>query len=373
MKGVAFGCCALLALACGGSDGATPGAGGSASNSPTAMTWSDYFSTVIDRWCTQILTCPYPNDDQLGARAVLRTPERCRAHYEAVWSRSNYWRDFTESGRIVLDVEKANACFALGVQCASDTICTEALVGTVPVGAQCFRNEDCVAGAYCAGELASCPGVCTAKKSPGEPCEWDSECSGATGTARCNTSVDPWVCEVHPIRGGATLGQPCGIVPSGDRVWCTDELWCDGPFDGQGTCAAPIPIGQACDDGDLPCAGLGFCGADNVNATCQEVSISQVGGPCDTAGGITAQVCDPLANLICVAGQCELAGDGGDGSRCVSGDLGDASCQVGYYCDWDTDTCLPFKTAGAQCSSSQECAVSCNFETNLCSDQYCGL
>jgi hypothetical protein len=206
----------------------------------------------------------------------------------------------------------------------------------------------------------------------GATCDSSIECDSNGGYAECDSSVTPSVCIVRLVRHGSALGEACGVQANGERVVCQGQLWCDGPFNGVGVCRAPIPVGSANTDADAPCEGLAL--QDSVTNTCQEVIVTdQIGGACDPVSGIPLHMCDPLANLICVAGSCELAGDGLENSRCVPGDLGDASCQLGFYCDRDTDVCLPLKASGMPCSSAQECEIDCDFGTNTCVDQYCGI
>jgi hypothetical protein len=384
LLGVAVISLGALPIACGGESGGAGGSGGTAGTGGSGpvdpSTYEGFLAARIQRWCEQVMTCPIPNDDQLGARAVLQTTARCEQFYGEIVARSQSYSDLeaaVASGRTRFHADRAATCLASAAGCTeyafSETgACATVLEGTFAIGQACNTQYDCVPGSYCAADDYSCPGTCAAQKAPGSPCEFDYECDTSAGPAVCDWLLDVPVCVTRPQQAGAVVGEACGVLPSGTRMACADGLWCDGA---SGICQTPIPIGTACTDIDAPCAGLAFCIDDGTTEMCRNVSVNRAGQPCDGQSGLPTRVCDPLASLLCVNGLCEVAGNGSEGSRCVPGDMGELSCQRGLYCDSNLDpaVCVRLQPAGTACSGSPQCAGSCDYVTHTCVDRYCGL
>lgn len=350
-----------------------PGAG--------VLTYEEAASISHAKLCEELLECPagVRGRGVSNHRAVLRTRDRCIGNQIESLEGSAWLTDLLEgfaSGRILFDGERAAECAALPVTCeafpreSEARVCSAIITGTIPVGGECRRPNDCEDGSYCRGGGGSCPGLCTPRSPLGGPCERSSECTRDGGSAECDTSVEPNVCVIRALRFGAPLGETCGIQPTGERVVCDGRFWCDGTADAAGICREPIPIGARNEIWDSPCEGLSF--RDPSTRTCETAVLGdQPGDPCD-GPGLARHMCDPLANLICIAGSCELAGAGTLGSRCDVDGLGGDTCRVGFYCDWDSFTCAGVKGAGAPCTSDRECEFSCNIATGTCTDRFCG-
>lgn len=345
------------------------------------LTYEESWKSDHDKFCDALLNCP-AGVVGLGVsnhRAVLRTKDRCIQYQTESLEGSSWHDDLLEgfaSGRILFDGSRAAECAALPTTCVTfprpskTQTCYGIIAGTIPIGGECNRPFDCEEGSYCQGGSGSCPGFCTPSVPVGDRCERTSECArDEHGYAECDTSVEPSVCVLRALRFDALLGETCGIQPNGERVVCDGRFWCDGPADALGTCRKPIPLGARNERWDAPCEGLAF--RDPATETCELTVVGdQPGDPCD-GPGLARHMCDPLANLVCVGGSCEMA-DGTLGSPCNSDGLSGDTCVTGFYCDWDTLACAAVKQADAPCTSNRECEYSCNLTAGTCTDQFCG-
>lgn len=382
-----MGYSALALLGCSDDSNGTSGSDSDGGLDNVPMNVSNYQQYVTEQirvLCEYTMNCPMSNDDQLSARVKFQSTERCETYYGEMFSRWPNYVDLqrsVESGRIIFDSEQAAEFLSMAYGCGMGTLDTihsyrAILQGTIAEGEPCYRNEECAGASYCEGGFRSCPGTCIPRKPAGSECDFDDECDDSTGFAECDRGMETGVCVIRPLRNDAQEHEPCGLLETGERVYCASGLWCNGPYHGVGVCRSPIPIGDPCVDIDHPCDGLAFCGADDVNETCQSVTITyEAGGPCDEGGGIRPRMCDPLAGLFCVSGTCELVGDGSENSRCLPGDENELSCQRGLYCSSETDppTCVPLLPPGSECTGSPGCTFSCDDTTRTCTDRYCGV
>lgn len=176
------------------------------------------------------------------------------------------------------------------------------------------------------------------------PCSTSADCAGATspGGAYC---VDGY-CAPGPC-GDADFG--CAFVDAGQP--CDS----DPPFLGNGVYATPWKTWptKMCSPG-LTCGGLTSDGGLGVCATPQDIH-----GPCAQEAAITGCA----VGLVCQCGRCQMPPSQGS---CVSG-----MCKAGVaYCDLTSNTCLPVKQSGGDCSAAgmQSCApsLSCDNNTATC-------
>ncbi|HEX2670859.1 MAG TPA: hypothetical protein VHM25_08305, partial [Polyangiaceae bacterium] len=239
--------------------------------------------------------------------------------------------------------------------------CRDMFEGKVALGSPCQRGEDCAGDAFCA-VTSLCPGTCTARKSAGESCLGNQECSQGDGYTFCDSdSTSQATCRTLPISPKATLGQPCTRRVTGAETLslCIDSLWC-GPVAGQpatatlGTCQPPIPAGGACSDGDDLCAE-GVC--DTATGVCRPLTLLEhAGESCDEA---QFRICNPRLGLLCNAqGQCEGTGDHTQGSVCSNADF-QPTCNSGLFCQPATTagaaSCQPLLQTGASCERASSC------------------
>jgi hypothetical protein len=339
----------------------------------------DYWEAKARALCYATMHCPVPNDDQLGARVQLETEERCEQYVLELLVRSADVRDIealVQSNRVrfhperVADCEPASECRFLP---ASAGECEGVFEGTLPTGAACRRDEECAGDSYCLAVTGPCDGRCTQKKPNGTACDEAQECQATDGIPSCDWQADPPVCRELFNSREAVEGEPCGLQTEDHIELCRGDFWCNATASSLGVCQRAISLGSACSDIDQPCEGLAFCGVGGVEDVCRVVTIThEVGGPCDGSHGINPTMCDPVSNLVCVDGQCEHT-DGSEGSLCNSSDLGENQCQVGFYCNDETEppTCAPLQAPGTECHSSWVCTETCDFENNVCTEQYC--
>jgi hypothetical protein len=158
-------------------------------------------------------------------------------------------------------------------------------------------------------------------------CTDDACCSGGT----CASPGIKSACEGLDKLCAAT-GQVCGAT--GDPM---------NPY----TCVDGAAMDAACDGDLIPCARGLYCHETTKVCTAQ----ASIGSVCDDASHCQSGHCDrlnpdnPLEDKICQYPALDLI------DNCEGGAV--AICEAGAYCAGD---CATEKPAGAQCSSSDECA-----------------
>jgi len=356
----------------GAGTGGTGGTGGTAGE----LSAEEFSRRVLSLFCAQRLTCTAAFGSDLGT-AVLGTSERCLAYHTDFESLT--LEQSVAEGRVFFDAARAEMCLteANDAPCESFSLyapperdCDGIVIGNVAIGGECRADDECSGDAFCARNVDrdGCVGTCTARPAPGSACESTAilnPCSQSTGYVRCDNNR----CVAHPVRRGATAGEDCGTLPDGQVVVCQLDLWCSGALTAQpGTCREAIPVGDPCEPGSY-CAGRSTCDS----GVCREVSVqTQVGDACNGPSRRT-QVCDPLAGLICVNGQCAAAAPGIENGPCTRDDLSGFNCQDGLYCDVMADRCLPKKSTGEPCVLNRECLVQCDTLTQRCLAEACDL
>ena len=195
---------------------------------------------------------------------------------------------------------------------------------------------------------------------------WDADCAGqmldamrdwscqGPVLAERESSYDPRACPT--LKGSLGAGNDCYDYAFGDE--CQVGLMCLN-----GTCVqqptVPVPIGQSCFYGDLPCENGGYCDYDpnGGDFICFEQPL--LGDPCATN---TSYPCGPEnSDLYCKDG------------TCVAAPAEDESCQdiflcaPGLYCDGGQDfTCQPRQELGEGCGGDAVCPVDASCVMNLC-------
>jgi len=241
-----------------------------------------------------------------------------------------------------------------------NTVCRNAIVGTVANGGACYTALDCSAGSC--DTSSACPGACVAFIAVGQSCAAPNSmcapgliCDGASTT-----------CKAQSAAGGACP--------------CQAGTYCDGTSQ---LCIAKKTSG-ACTSGGSECAISTVCS----NAQC--TPYQAVGGACTPPSSSDQGVCglgsfcDPATNLcapwpvigqscavihLCQTGFCDQATSmcltpKGPGATCA----GPQECQGGDYCDLAGDkTCKVQKANGATCSLDFEC------QTDSCKSGVCAV
>jgi hypothetical protein len=205
--------------------------------------------------------------------------------------------------------------------------------GTLANGASCFDDSQC-SGGYCGAAIddaaSSNCGSCAATPAP-TACQENSNCSnGGSNGELCNGQG---TC-VAPGQAGATCDSS---DPSQANQPCQPYLFCRfaspvQPEDGgaaptSGACAALLASGAACDSTDpsQECSDGLFCSAQNQ---CAAVTFVPLGGACDDVGlvcaGAACEFTNPDANAdgVCTA-------YASDGATCQQ----DTDCQYGASCE----------------------------------------
>lgn len=336
------------------------------------------FPTLTAAACEALFRCP-ATSESASVRLALGSVTTCAAAIQRLGGGdiADLQRGVREA-RIRYDAAAAGRCLdgirqRCDVNLSIDELCADVFQGTIAVGGQCFRHEECAGDAYCQGSSSSCPGVCRARLAPGAACEMDRQCSSSGSVpARCASSA-AGMSRCVQLTHGATApeGQPCGVIvadgaSSGQKVTCAAGLYCRTTSSAAGTCQRPLTLGSPCRSGDA-CEGAAVC----AGSMCRMATVqTAVGAPCDA---MAFRVCSPIANLTCTSGACASVGNGAEGAACMTGDFYETySCNPGLFCDRATRRCAARRATGAMCESSRDC-VSEECAGGRCLDRQCNL
>lgn len=351
----------LLALACtpgGGDDDDSdggPGGGGSGGTPPRGTAIDvDELSTGYGAFvCEYLREC---SDGEFGfnlVRLLVDAGGNCERYFADVY------RTQIADGQTLDELRYDAAAFtrcrtqALGACVFADRIpaCEAAVRGRRAVGEPCAGSTLCAPGLHCAYDpeaQGECREVCAARSAPGETCEYDEQCAHDGDRVgfcrRADPLADEGICATYALRGGAAVGQPCGLVTEGDayaRVNCREDAYCDATEDDAvGTCQTIPGPGQPCVDTEFPCRD-GIC----LNQICVALQVvNAAGSPCDLR---QFQICNPIRGLVCLDGTC-VASQGGAGQPCTAEDFGGVGCQDGLYCN-DDSLCAAALADGEAC------------------------
>jgi hypothetical protein len=342
----------------------------------------DFFAQYGAALCKRLFECPLPNDDDLGARNVLGSLARCNQIAPELFRRgSNYAELFAAvaAGTLRYDASRAAACFAALRLCGApmnpDQVpdCREMFEGTVQPNGPCYVDQDCAGDAYCAtpsdaGFQRICPGSCQPRRAAGAPCFDDVQCAASKGFADCIAVEGAAACLDFVLAPQAAMSQPCGLQAAGSETPCGSGLWCDAPGSGIGTCVGPLGSGATCKTSDDVCALGLVCLGQDAGYSCAPTMVGRK--VADSCGPSFPSVCDPFAQLECVAGACASYGDGTEGSHCSNHDLGELTCQRGLVCG-ATAVCIVPHKEGEACQRASECASRACGADHLCAARRC--
>lgn len=250
------------------------------------------------------------------SRALLGNAEDCEANLELLF-------DFEHTlGDPLVEYQAGAAARCLdgilGAACDADpeAECDDVFVGTLPEGATCAQDLQCLDG-FCALD-EGCSGTCTALRSEGGECASSDQCGSGLACGADDTCAQP-----------AWIGESCTEAP------CGSNLSCGGSFE------EPVCLG-----GD-------------------QFWVGELGDPC----GLGQLLCK--ADLTCANTE--------DGSVCMPYAEPDGTCYSatpsmcprGYYCERSDDQreglCLSQLDAGSPCSDDVQC------DGGNCVDQSCGV
>jgi len=237
--------------------------------------------------------------------------------------------------------------------------------------------------------VPACAGAFTCPPDTGAVADGGSmDGAAADGGSVCSALLEPWQTAARETRlpcsaagdcvGAASPGDPycvdgyCAPAPCGDLHYGYSDTDAAGQLSGcafakagQPCDADPQLLGNAlegtprgtsptriCAPG-LTCLGLA---ADGTLGSCS--TAQDIGGPC--AQDAVIKGCS--LGLACQCGICQLPPTRGP---CAS-----LSCQVGVaYCDLKSNTCMPVKQIGADCSDGMQVCPSnlvCDEDTSTC-------
>ena len=335
------------------------------------------------RFCQSLFECAIPSDDLRGLVIAFETQARCRDTYRKSRigsSNAGFPRALLQletEGRVYVDVDAVQRCFENDDVCSSAGAgfgtCREIIEGVVELGADCNVTEECAGEAYCDFGANTCPGVCTARAAPGEPCDTSDACAGP-GVAFCDFGANSGGhCAVREPVVIAKRGETCTPTRL-NPLPCESGTFCDVPKDADsGTCVPPFALGASCDDDDDVCENGALCHGPIGSMTCQRPQRLAEGDPCEYSANEPLRYCDPFEGLTCGMNGCERIGDGSLGSHCGVNDFDElVPCNDGLYCNSDTRTCEARHAAGASCERNAECSSdSCDSKTDTCRAHYC--
>ncbi len=223
-----------------------------------------------------------------------------------------------------------------------DDVC----VGQVEEGDECGSSRQCPSGLNCFASAQDGPSTCQKPLVAGEPCPGGG-CNFELGYVCVDSDPededDNYVC----VKAGA-VGEPC------EPYGCEGNLWCKYTGEEpQGVCAPQGGLGDDCASDDGPQASSsGRCLSTTgsyllcIQDKCREQG--ELGDRCDVEQGNSCLegTCSPEG--ICTAPAAE-------GETCAP-QFAQRACELGTYCEWDTEKCLKQKPNGTVCNDSLECA-----------------
>lgn len=379
-RSVVVGAC----LTAGAFGCSSPTIGPGSGTGPIPM--ESFTSAFVASACDLIFTCPV-SDDEATLRLLFGDAQQCRTLAANLAGRQ--FDDLfaqVRAGSVRYDSAAARSCLdrlvsSCQINGSLATLCPEVFVGSIAASQPCWRSEECAGDAYCdhGSVTQTCPGSCRARVAAGQACPdaGSRGCSraGMSGQAQCVFAPGATSGVCGEIRQGAPAseGQTCGTISTASgvetRVGCAQGLSCRTTTGTSPeltrTCQRVAAVGATCDR-SAPCvagavcvpatmgAATGVCTSITVRNNAGETCVAEIGS---AATGLLA-VCNPYRRLGCVMGVCQIVGDGTVGASCSSGDLSEASCNAGLYCDSMTHQCAALRGTDAACESSSQCTSS---------------
>jgi hypothetical protein len=252
------------------------------------------------------------------------------------------------AGKISYDGATVRACLDLypKLECDYSNVsillptCTNVWGGTVAVGGSCNSSFECASNAFsnvCRSANNTCPGVCAAKATAGEPCASLSDCDG---TLKCVSAAG--TCKV-PLK----LGDTCSPVTTGIDA-CGGLTQCvQLPNMAQGQCV--IVNGPTAGQEGAVC---------NSNQDCQNGLVCSATAEVADSGNYPIFRCRKVSS---------------PGSTCWYSL--DNPCSFGQYCPMASNAltnsvaqCTAQKAAGQACSGTSifECAADLDCTNGTC-------
>ena len=344
---ISVGLLGALATACGGDEeglfGGPSGTGGSSNGTASGPSIAELPQALTTIFCDAFETC-------VGPMAKLQFGEQsCEDVFGKTLEDGEFahLQSAVDDGKVTYNQGNAQACLdamkAQGCELFTNRTvdeCLDTIVGTVDENGPCTLDFECTGDLFCKADGA-CPGACTALQPAGTECTDSDECMN-------------------------------GLV-------CDDNL---------DICAAPLGVGESCDDTTANCAmSLGCWGSDEqagTPGTCMtndSLFALETGASCDIQTGELCAV-DTFCALEVdmqaqkLVGTCEPAVASGAACKTSFPD----QCPANEYCKTPPQqpqqapdlngVCTPTPVAGEACLGQQVWAAKCVAGT-ACVDGTC--
>ncbi len=376
--------CALVLVACPGSNGVDGGTPGDADG---GQLWAEWCDQLAAKRCDAAIACKLQEP-------TLR--EDCLKAEKAGCSQT-YLNGALKEGLLTFNAAAATACLdaqalvacnpAFGAPFFSTSYpqaCAGVFTAAGTPGSQCTTQNfgltsfhvptnTCAAG-FCSQAPTACGGTCSALGKPGERCRTSSQCQADAGFCdfsdggmdslgafftcaplrkkdepctgarceaglRCATAVGA----ASTCQELIAAGQPC---PAG--TGCVSGAFCDARADA-GNCTQLPATGQPCEVGGR-CASGSYCQSDA--GTCQVLKKLDEACDFDIDNCGFPSFCGELTNT-CVSSFAVV-----NGKPCNE----DGDCVLGSYCKGVTATaagvCAPYEPLNGACVRSDDCVWS---------------
>jgi hypothetical protein len=288
------------------------------------------------------------------------------------------WRErlrLVATGEVDVDEPELATCLELtsgcvvGVSGLEHEACRRAIAGRRDVGEPCLSSAECKPDSYCQAEQSvdgACAGKCAERKPADSSCNSSEECRCDGSAYRCERGASAeGTCRAITVQTDRGLGDACGTTGVGTESSCSGTLWCAGS---DSRCAEPIARDEPCIDDNDVCERGYFCAGTEGAKTCRLVTIATEQD--ESCNPDELQLCDLTAGLECIDGTCQSIGDGRAGTHCGVDSL---NCDIGLYCNRDSDSCQPRLPASSPCTVDRECQSGTCDASKLCAADYCGV
>lgn len=346
---------------------------------PATLTSDQFLAYQASVECAAMFSCAAP-PSTAALRIYLGDYARCVTRLDLLPDAPQRRRiaGLLSVGRLRFDEAAARRCLEAerASVCAEPADCAAAYVGATAAGMPCVDGRECAGDAYCSFRSAEgsfgCPGRCEARLPVGAQCFGNDEsCSSASPASRADCTYDPsrsgspWPFACRD-RGAVTVAQGGECANAGDSTGplrtCASGLDCmymSETASVTSVCSPPAPTGEPC---SRYCQPGSICEFDGTRfmQRCLPFTVRNAEGETCVQGNTGSEVCNVLLGLDCVAGRCRRVGTGAENSVCFSGRYGVTSCNPGLYCNPATMTCQRRKANGAACQGNDECqSLSC--------------
>ena len=204
-----------------------------------------------------------------------------------------------------------------------------------------------------------CVDIVTGNTAPGRACTTSLQCeSGRCIREGTISNCEPGVC--GPLNPPGAAGEACvndGVLECKDGLFCDASGVCVGLLSAGATCffSSDCGYGLTCFSPTNKCTATVTTGASCAAADCDKV-----GDQCDAITmtckplGRTGEACSPT--LACISPLTCNQTTNTCLPRATLGQPCTDDCELGSFCNYDSDFCESLKPDGATCKSSSACS-----------------